>query len=189
MSHRSAASELHERIAEFYRDERGVASAVEFAMILPLLLTFWLGGVEVSQAVAVDRKVTLAARAVADLSAQATSLNTTDMNDVLNAASSVLAPFPTTNLKVIVSQVKIDAQGNATVQWSDAKNTTARPVNQSVTVPAALKINNTWLIWGEAQYDYKPVIGYVITGTLPLKEQIYMRPRLSDCVIRTTSCS
>jgi Flp pilus assembly protein TadG len=189
MSHRAVASGLRDRIGQFCQDERGAASAVEFAMILPLLLTFWLGGVEVSQAVSVDRKVTLAARAVADLAAQATSLSTTDMNDILNASSSVVAPWSTTNLKVIVSQVKIDAQGNATVQWSDAKNTTARPVNQSVTVPTALKINNTWLIWGEAQYDYKPAIGYVITGTLPLKEQIYMRPRLSDCVIRTTSCS
>ena len=189
MSHLAVASRLRDRIGQFCHDERGVASAVEFAMILPLLLTFWLGGVEVSQAVSVDRKVTLAARAVADLVAQATSVSTTDINDILNASSSVVAPWAVANLKVIVSQVKIDGQGNATVQWSDAKNTTARPANQSVTVPTALKINNTWLIWGEVQYDYKPAIGYVITGTLPLKDQIYMRPRLSDCVVRTTSCS
>jgi hypothetical protein len=84
-----------------------------------------------------------------------------------------------------VSQVKIDAQGNAKIEWSDAKNTTARAVNQVVTVPTALKIPNTWLIWGEVQYDYKPTIGYVITGTLSLKDQIYMRPRLSDSVTRT----
>ena len=43
------------------RDERGV-SAVEFAMLLPLMVTLYLGGVEVSQAIAVDRKVTLIAR-------------------------------------------------------------------------------------------------------------------------------
>jgi Flp pilus assembly protein TadG len=189
MINRAVASGLRDRIGQFCRDERGVASAVEFAMILPLLVTFWLGGVEVSQAVSVDRKVTLAARAVADLVAQATSVNTSEMSDILNASSSVVAPWSTTNLKVIVSQVKIDAQGNAKVDWSDAKNTTARPVNQAVTVPAALKINNTWLIWGEVQYDYKPAIGYVITGTLPLKDQIYMRPRLSDCVTRTSTCS
>jgi hypothetical protein len=38
------------------------------------------------------------------------------------------------------------------------------------------------LIWGEASYSYKPAIGYVVTGTLNLKDQIYMRPRLSDSV-------
>ena len=49
----------------------------------------------------------------------------------------------------------------------------------SVTLPAALKVPNTWLIWSEADYSYTPTIGYVITGTLQLKDQMYMRPRLS----------
>jgi Flp pilus assembly protein TadG len=185
MLSRSFAASWRERIVRFCRDQRGAAQAVEFAMVLPLLITFYLGGVEVSQGVAVDRKVTLAARSVADLVAQATSVNTTELNDIMNATVAVVAPWPSDKLKVIVSQVKIDAQGNATVDWSTAKNTTARPQNQTVTVPTALKIPNTWLIWGEVQYDYKPVIGYVVTGTLALKDQIYMRPRLSDSVTKT----
>ena len=36
-------------------------------------------------------------------------------------------------------------------------------------------------------YSYKPAIGYVITGTLNLSDQIYMRPRLSDTVTRVNS--
>ena len=31
-------------------------------------------------------------------------------------------------------------------------------------------------------YSYTPTIGYVVTGTLTLSDQIYMRPRLSDTV-------
>jgi hypothetical protein len=54
-----------------------------------------------------------------------------------------------------------------------------------VTLPAALNVASTSLIWSEVQYNYKPVVGYVITGTLSLKDQIYMRPRLSDSVART----
>ena len=49
-----------------------------------------------------------------------------------------------------------------------------------MTLPAALNVANTSLIWSEVQYTYKPTIGYVVTGTLTLKDQIYMRPRLSD---------
>jgi hypothetical protein len=33
-------------------------------------------------------------------------------------------------------------------------------------------------------YSYKPTIGYVVTGTLSLSDQIFMRPRLSDTVTR-----
>ena len=36
-------------------------------------------------------------------------------------------------------------------------------------------------------YTYKPTIGYVVTGTLNLSDQIYMRPRLSDNVGRTVN--
>ena len=53
-----------------------------------------------------------------------------------------------------------------------------------MTLPAALAVPSTSLIWSEVQYSYKPTIGYVVTGTLTLKDQIYMRPRLSDSVTR-----
>src|SRR5262249_34725949 len=62
---------LSRKLRRFARDKRGI-SAVEFAMLLPLMVTLYLGGVEVSQAVAIDRKVTLIARTVADLVAQVT---------------------------------------------------------------------------------------------------------------------
>ena len=52
-------------------------------------------------------------------------------------------------------------------------------------MPAALKVPNTWLIWGEAEYGLTPAVGYAITGTLQLKHQMYMRPRLSNSVTRT----
>ena len=56
-----------------------------------------------------------------------------------------------------------------------------------MTLPAALNVPNTTLIWSEVSYSYKPTIGYVITGTLNLSDQIYMRPRLSDTVTRVNS--
>ena len=54
---------IEQRIRRLIGDERGV-SAVEFAMLLPLMLTLYLGAVEVSQGIGADRKVTLTARTV-----------------------------------------------------------------------------------------------------------------------------
>lgn len=182
----AAASGVVGPLARFAACRRGVA-AVEFALLLPLMVMLYLGGVEVSQGITIDRKVTLVARTVADLSSQASSISNSDMTNILDAAASVLAPYNTANVKVVVSQVSVDALGNAKVTWSDAKNTTARTVGSTVTLPTALKIPNTSLIWSEVSYSYKPAIGYVITGTMTLKDQIYMRPRLSDSVSRTAS--
>ena len=173
------------RLGGLAGDERGV-SAVEFAMLLPLMLSLYLGAVEISQGIGADRKVTLTARTIGDLVSQVSSIGNADMTNALNASSAVMAPFPTSNLKVTVSSVKIDAAGKATVDWSDTFNGTARTKGATVTLPAALNVANTSLIWSEVQYTYKPVIGYVVTGTLTLKDQIYMRPRLSDTVARGT---
>jgi Flp pilus assembly protein TadG len=177
-------------VRRLLRDQRGI-SAVEFAMLLPLMVTLYLGGVEVSQAVAVDRKVTLVARTLGDLVAQATNVTTSDVTNILAASAAIVIPYNDSKLKITVSSVKIDSTGVAKIAWSDTKNGTARTVGSTVTLPAALNTNSTWLIWSEAQYAYTPTIGYVITGTMNLKDQIYMRPRLSDCVTRTgvvTSC-
>ena len=171
-------------IRRFLRDKRGV-SAVEFAMLLPLMMTLYLGGVEVSQAVAVDRKVTLISRSLGDLVAQATTVTNADMTNILSATAAIIVPYADSKLKITVSSVVIDAQGIAKIAWSDTKNGTVRAVGSTVTLPAALNTASTSLIWAEAQYAYKPVIGYVITGTMNLTDQIYMRPRLSDTVART----
>jgi len=181
----SFVGSIEQRLRRLIGDERGV-SAVEFAMLLPLMLTLYLGAVEVSQGIGADRKVTLTARTICDLVSQVSSINNSDMTNALNASSAVMAPFPVGNLKVTVTSVKIDASGIATVDWSDTLNGTARAKGSVVTLPAALNVANTSLIWSEVQYNYKPVMGYVISGTLTLKDQIYMRPRLSDSVTRGT---
>lgn len=177
---------IADRVRRFSADERGV-SAVEFAMLLPLMLTLYLGTVEISQGISADRKVTLTTRTVADLVSQVSSINNADMTNSLNAGAAVMAPYPVNKLKVVVTSVSIDAQGKATVAWSDTLNGTARSKGAVVTLPAALNVPNSSLIWSEVQYSYTPTIGYLVSGTLTLKDQIYMRPRLSDTVTRTTS--
>ena len=177
---------VRRRIAQLQCDERGV-SAVEFALLLPLMVTLYLGSVEISQAISADRKVTMTSRTVADLISQVSSINNAGMTDVLSASSSVMSPFTTTTLKVTVSSVSVDANGRATVDWSDSLGGTARTKGSTVTLPSALNIANTSLIWSEVSYVYTPAVGYLITGSLTLKDQLYMAPRISNTVARTAT--
>jgi Flp pilus assembly protein TadG len=172
-----------QRLLGLVGDQRGV-SAVEFALLLPLMLTLYLGVVEVSQGIAAHRKVTMTARTVADLMSQASNVTNNYKDNSLSAATAVMAPFPDSKLKVTVSSIAIDANGKATVSWSDTKNGTARTIGSAVTLPTALVIAKSSLIWSEVEYAYTPTIGYVISGTLTLKDKLYMRPRMSECVTR-----
>jgi hypothetical protein len=60
-------------------------------------------------------------------------------------------------------------------------------VGQPVTLPSGLQTPNISLIWAEVQYAYTPNLGYVMTGTLNLSDQVYMYPRLANYVIRSNS--
>ncbi len=182
MTHHGISRSLLARFRGFATNQDGV-SAVEFAILLPLMLTLYLGGVEISQAVSADRKTTLVAHTVGDLTAQASNVASSDVTNILSAASAVAYPFPATNFKVTLSSVCIDSTGTkATIGWSQALNGSVRTGTVTSSIPTALMVANTSLIWGEATYAYKPTIGWTITGTLNLKDQFFLRPRLSCSV-------
>lgn len=167
------------------RDERGVA-AIEFALILPLMLALYLGCVEISDGVAADRKVSLTAATVANLVAQSTTISTSDMSNILDASAAIMQPYSTDALKVTVSCLSIDANKNVTVKWSATRNGSA--LSGAVSIPTDLQVPSTQLIYTTASYAYKPTIGYTITGTLNLTEQMYMMPRISAPTYGATAC-
>src|SRR3954454_24657828 len=125
MTHEGIRSFMARKLRCFTCDDHAV-SAIEFALLLPLMITLYLGGVEVSQAVSADRKTTLVAHTVGDLVAQASNVTTADVTNVLNAGAAVAYPFPSSNLKVTVTSVCINAAGTiATVACSRTQNGTA----------------------------------------------------------------
>ena len=173
-------------LRRFARDRRGV-SAVEFALLTPIMIALYLGCVEVSDGVNVDRKVTMTAAALANLAAQATTISTSDMTNILDASSAVISPYNSSNLTVTVSCINIDANKNATVKWSVTRGGTAR--SGSITVPGALATASSQLVFAEASYGYTPTIGYTITGTLNLSDRMYMSPRITAPVYNNIACS
>jgi Flp pilus assembly protein TadG len=167
----------------FLRDRSGL-SAMEFALLLPLMIALDLGCVEVGNGLSAQFKTTLAARTVADLASQYSTINNATMANILGASSAVLTPFSSANAVVIVSEVTTDAKGNATITWSDALNGTARQAGSSVTLPATVAQPNISLLWGEVTFPYTPQTGYVITGTIKIYQDMYFYPRLGSAVTR-----
>jgi Flp pilus assembly protein TadG len=185
-------SSLLTRAKARFADERGVA-AVEFALLLPVMLTMYLGSVEVSQGLSADRKVVLLARTLGDLTTQKSAVSTSTMDTVSAAGSVVLSPLKVNVALMRVTSVAISAPSSgvvndATVCWTYVKGTwpTAFAVGEKLdvtTVPTTLRTDiGSSVVLAEVQYPYKPVIGYVVTGQLQLKERIFMRPRVSSYI-------
>jgi Flp pilus assembly protein TadG len=177
---------MRQIFGRFAGDRRGV-SAVEFALLAPLMIVLYVGCAEISDGVSANRKVTLTAAALANLAAQVSIISSSDMTNILDASSSVIAPYSTTKLKVTVSCINIDANRNSTVKWSATRNGTLR--TGTVSIPTALAVANSQLILAEASFEYTPAAGQTVTGTLNLSDKMYMTPRISAPTYGTTACT
>ena len=173
-------------------------AAVEFAFIVPLVLTLLFGMIDVSSGVAIDRKVTLTARTLSDLVSQGTKVSSTDISNFFKMGSAIMTPYAVTPATMTqrISAVSIDASKKAKVVWSytgsvsgpSSVTVTAGYAKDTVitTIPADLLIANTQLIWSEVTYTFTPITGYIIKANVPLSEECFTRPRQSDTVTYTS---
>jgi Flp pilus assembly protein TadG len=171
-----------------WRDTTGV-SAVEFALILPVMLLLFFGLFEVSTAVAVKRKVSIVTQTVSDLVSRYESVKDVDVSNVFLIANTILTPYSSQELKTRVSEIYIDpVDGAGRVQWSRGNAPHAQ--GRAVQIPTALiakdskgkVIANQYLIFSEVEYKYKPTVGDLL-GSFTMKDQTFTRPRLSVCVL------
>jgi Flp pilus assembly protein TadG len=174
---------------EFLADGRGLA-ATEFAVIVPLMLVMFFGTVEFSSAVAIDRKVTLMARTLSDLTSQSTTVADTDMTNFFAASTGIMTPYDSSPVTATISELYVDPSTlQAHVQWS--KGSVPRTQKSAVTIPSTLAIGGTYLIFSEVNYNYKPSVGYVLKSSITLSDVSYTRPRQSTCVYYSpdTACT
>jgi Flp pilus assembly protein TadG len=168
----------------FARDTRALA-AVEFALIVPVMITLYFGTVETTNALTASRRVTNVAQTAADLTAQATSVSTSDINDIFAASTAILTPFSTSAVKIVITSVVASSSSatTTTVAWSKAYGGgTARAANASVTLPTGLTTAGSSVIMVEVAYTYTSPVGTFITGPITMSEVAYLKPRRSTSV-------
>ena len=155
--------ELYGLLTRLRKDHRGVA-AVEFAMIVPIMFMLFVGSVEMSQALTVDRRVTQSASSSADLVARApvAGLSTADVDGLMLIVNQLMQPFDSAPLTVNIVSVKAQQVGAAlqiVVDWSrDNHGGTPYPRSASyASLPANLLAAGESVIVAEAKYHYTPL--------------------------------
>jgi len=179
------------RLAGELRSNKSGLAAVEFAMIIPVMALLFVGTNEFSAGVAVDRKVTLMARTLSDLTSQNTSVTDTQFTNFFNASSAIMTPYSASPVQATISELYIDPTTlQARVQWS--KGAVVRGDGTTVPVPTALQIGGTYLIYSEVSYKYVPSVAWFINKAdgITLTDYTFTRPRQSLCVMYgTTVCT
>jgi Flp pilus assembly protein TadG len=177
-----AAAKLCRRFAA---STRGLA-AVEFGMMLPILVVMFLGSIDAGRAIAVYMKVRTATYTLAAITNQYSTIQSTDMTNIVGATSVVLSPYSSAPAVVTISQIEVKSATKAVVSWSYSLNGTALAQATTVTVPGSFGTCNSYpcyLIYAQVSYTYSPLFGYVFPASIPLSDNLYVTPRSSSCVL------
>lgn len=161
------------------RDARG-ATAVEFALILPILLVIYVGMVQVCQGFMADKRAGHAAAIIGDMIAQNTTLNASQVENVLAAGGRIMRPFSVENLTIRVTSVD-QTSGTPKVVWSQASGDgeALPPLSKGaeVELPAHLLAGGGPVIVTESRYVYQPLLKLEKLTIPPFSHTTYHPPR------------
>jgi len=192
------------RAAAFLRDRRFLAdssgvAALEFALIVPLLLMLYFVTMEVSQAIETNKKVGRIASMVGDLVAQQEDIYKADLEGIMRIGESTIQPYSRSVPSITVTAIEVtnDATPKVQVVWSRNLingNFSAGPTaGTTTTIPDALKVKGSFLVRAESSLDYQPIIIWSAQSKAPLgltsafdgismKQTYYLRPRRSTSI-------
>lgn len=155
------------------------AIAIEFAMIFPIMITIYFGVVEMSNALAASRKVTMLTSTVGDLVAQFSTVGPTAMSGLYDAADEIMRPFDTTG----TNQLRINVYS---VSGTPANNWNYSPDGECVggapTVPAALLASGGSVIVSHVCYQHTSILHHFFATDPMFTETFFLRPRQVDTI-------
>ena len=155
-------------------DQRG-AAAVEFAFVVPIMLLLYYGMVESTQALLVNRRASALTTAVGDLVTQATQVSAADVDNIFDASTAVMKPFPTSDLAIRVTSITMNGSGVPSSAWTRARGTI--PATSLSTIDPSMKVANSAILRAETIYTFRTPFQKMLPGTFTFKHKMDLRPR------------
>lgn len=179
-------------VRQLHRDQRAVA-AVEFALILPFLISLYFGSIEAAALYTVDKRIDAISSTIGDLTAQwdpdegdLTTGTGGTLTDYMNASSGILSPYSTSGLAIVITLVQVKNDGSTKVLWSKAnaggtaKTGAYNDLASSANAQMNLVSRGGCVVAAEVTYSYLPVLGKVFDVALNLKHTNYFLPRFGS---------
>ena len=175
-------------------------AAVEFAMLMPIMITLFFGVVESSLALICRSDVSLMASTAGDLISQANATSTADISNVYSAAGTVLYPYydpaktdpadpgskkPTIRITSVIDDGSGAASGDhltGKVAWTCTQAgsgdlPTAPTVGDTMHLPQPLMTDKGSIVIAEIAYKYYSATTKVIGGPINFTNNFYAKPR------------
>ena len=163
----------------------GIA-ATEFALALPVLVIMLLGALDLTRFMLFHQKIERISYSTADVVAQAQSVSSTELNNILKAAAQIMlpAPFAAQGVVIISSVYKPPGQPT-TIRWqykgggSLERTSKVGLTNGTPTLPAGLTLNDRDnVIVAETYYMFTPMFAGSAVPAQEIYRRAVFKPRL-----------
>jgi Flp pilus assembly protein TadG len=187
---RQRAGHLATAMRRLVDDRQGVGG-VEFAIVAPMLIVLYLMAFELTMGLSVAKKTSMASSTVADLVARQENVNKAFLATMSDVSGAIFVPYPSNDLVIKVSGIKIDSSKSAKVAWSWSTTGVAPyAVGTTAPVPADMLVADTFLIRSELSVShelmmYLPGLSGTQAKSLTIGREFYFRQRLGTEVTCT----
>jgi Flp pilus assembly protein TadG len=173
----------------FLKGEGGIV-AVEFALILPIMVTLYFGVIALTNGYATKHRVESVSRVMSDLVGRLKNKVVTpaEIDGIATAAAAIMAPYDPQGMLITLASVVVRPVGTSyegKICWSTSRRIKADGTlaieappaayakGKVVTVPAGYnKLLSSSYIVSEVKHTYKPVIGKGITGDIAMRDEV-----------------
>lgn len=168
-------------------DESGVAY-LEFALLLPLLMLLFLGGVEISRYIQAGQKTDKLTHTMVDLIAQAPTISQPELDQMMQAVEHIMEPHPfSENGVIIVSCVGYNALGELQVKWQYsgggdlARGSAIGQQGDAPTLPEGFVVEpRDNVIIAETFFAMRPMISEDYVEPIEFYRTAYYLPRIGE---------
>jgi len=172
------------RFRRFGAAKSGLA-ALEFAIILPMMVFLLLGSVDLLDALSVNRRAENVAASLADVVARDTAVTNAEMTGIWSALNLLMYPGTDASMSERVTSINIASASSAVVVWSEAQHgLSPRAANSTVTLPSQMMVAGTSVIMAETVYHYQSPLNFLYSGSVDFPHTVYRRSRLVDPIPR-----
>jgi len=170
-------------LKRFAKDE-SANMTLEFIIITPVLITWWVGSVVFFDAYDARSGAARVSHTIADLVSRQTEVNNAFIDDMLTLQNRML-PFEPVGV-IRITQLYQDIDGNLSIEWSYATNgidiTDLDDIPMSIMPPLA---NEQYIMLVESNVPYIPMSRWVGIEAQTWINQVYINARFVDQIPNT----
>ncbi|MCR6643953.1 MAG: pilus assembly protein [Terricaulis sp.] len=162
----------------------GGHAAVEFAVLLPVMLLLLFGSVDLIDMMQANRRAQNTAASIADVVARDTEVTTEEVTGLWSAVNLLMFPSDGNDVKIRINSVLVVDGARAEVVWSEGHGISARASGEQVTLPDGMMQPGSSLIMAETEFSYRSPLGFLTPSARTFRHTIHRRSRLVDPIPR-----